>query len=227
MKKLLLAGIAAVAFSAARVFAADMPVKAPMEMSNWTGFYLGGVAGIDWGQTQHFNETILGGSGNGQVSGYTLGGTYGYNLQAAQWVYGLEGDYSRHGTLQNTFASENGFCPGPAVCTTELKWLGTDRVRAGYLFTPNNLIYATGGVAYGSVRAGLNGFNDLEDRTRVGWAAGAGIEGKLATPGWTMKIEYLWVDLGGKTNYVFIGDNERVSLKDNMIRLGFNYKFGN
>jgi opacity protein-like surface antigen len=37
--------------------------------------------------------------------------------------------------------------------TADVNWLGTVRARAGYLVTPNFLVYATGGLAYGGVSA--------------------------------------------------------------------------
>jgi opacity protein-like surface antigen len=42
---------------------------------------------------------------------------------------------------------------GSDLVTADLNWLGTARVRAGYLITPNLLLYATGGLAYGGVSA--------------------------------------------------------------------------
>jgi len=60
-----------------------------------------------------------------------------------------------------------------------LQWLGTDRARLGYA-QDRFLIYATGGVAYGSVNATiLNAgiFNiDNETHARVGYTVGGGIE---------------------------------------------------
>ena len=40
--------------------------------------------------------------------------------------------------------------------SARVDWLGTVRARAGYLITPNFLIYATGGLAYGGVKASGN-----------------------------------------------------------------------
>jgi opacity protein-like surface antigen len=40
--------------------------------------------------------------------------------------------------------------------SARVDWLGTVRARAGYLITPNFLIYATGGLAYGAVKASGN-----------------------------------------------------------------------
>lgn len=239
MKEILVASITTVALWAAPALAADMPTKAApfAPVFNWTGFYVGGQAGFGTGKSMHINQVTLIGSGLlHPINGFIGGATYGYNVQSGMWVYGLEGDISWSG-IKATSASVNGFCGGLGVqgCTTDLKWLGTDRGRVGYLFTPNNLIYVTGGVAYGSVRAGIDPTAcptcDFETKTHVGWTAGAGIEGKTAMPGWTIKLEYLYVDLGGKNNYTVIApgpivEAERVSLRENIVRLGLNYKFG-
>ena len=68
---------------------------------------------------------------------------------------------------------------GGFPCFTSLQWLGTDRARLGYA-QDRFLIYATGGVAYGSVNATiLNAgiFNiDNETHARVGYTVGGGIE---------------------------------------------------
>jgi len=40
--------------------------------------------------------------------------------------------------------------------SARVDWLGTVRARAGYLITPNFLIYATGGLAYGAVKTSGN-----------------------------------------------------------------------
>jgi opacity protein-like surface antigen len=42
---------------------------------------------------------------------------------------------------------------GLGSVTADVRWLGTVRARAGYLITPNLLLYATGGLAYGGVSA--------------------------------------------------------------------------
>src|SRR5271163_2699540 len=50
MKHLFLAGVAIGVTITGSVFAADMPVKAPAAPppSDWTGFYIGGIAGGQW-----------------------------------------------------------------------------------------------------------------------------------------------------------------------------------
>ena len=84
-----------------------------------------------------------------------------------------------------------------------LEWFGTVRGRVGVLATPRVLFYATGGLAYGSIKTtgaigvtrngvavALVGSNS---DVRFGWTVGAGVEGKI-TSNWSAKLEYLYMD---------------------------------
>ncbi|HBK05854.1 MAG TPA: porin family protein, partial [Acetobacteraceae bacterium] len=69
--------------------------------------------------------------------------------------------------------------------------------------------------------------------TRVGWTAGAGIEGRISG-NWTLKLEYLYMDLGTVSGGPFasgiasgrvlsVGSSYSSHFTDNMVRVGFNY----
>jgi outer membrane immunogenic protein len=215
--------------------AADMAVKAPpapvVTAYNWTGFYLGIEGGGGWGSTSHTNEVSGIGSGvDHHLDGGLFGGTYGYNWQLGSWLLGLEGDISWSG-IKDTYNSNNGtgFCsPAGANCVTNLRWFGTDRARIGFTWD-RFLVYGTGGFAYGSVNASItNPCCDSETHTRIGYAAGAGIEAMFA-PNWSAKLEYLYVDLGNHRNYNLITtvppDGESVLVRFNSVRAGIDYHF--
>ena len=118
----------------------------------------------------------------------------------------------------------------------KLTWFGTSRTRLGVLWSPNVLLYGTAGVAYGQVKdtatltapgASVTGtFKDV----KAGWTAGAGVEGAIGG-GWTAKLEYLYIDLG-KTEQTLatpaLGQviSETRRFTDNIVRVGFNYRFG-
>jgi outer membrane immunogenic protein len=150
-----------------------------------------------------------------------LGGAQiGYNFQFAQsWVVGLEADIAGVAGSRTTGSSFGGGTPAAfpneqivsiASTTKTLDYFGTVRGRIGYLITPSLLIFGTGGFAYGGVGAtgaiaqtnlpfggifaSAGGYSDL----RVGWTAGGGLEA-LITPNWSVKLEYLYYDLGKKS----------------------------
>lgn len=212
----------AVAVLAAQPAVADAPAF------NWTSFYLGVSGGGGIGTTKHTNAAngATSGSDSG-MNGGILGGTYGFNwLIAPSWLVGIEGDFS-WALLQDRFPHPgNDFCDGSG-CITDLHWLGTDRLRFGYRTDDDWLFYATGGVAYGDVRAHILGCCTDETRTRFGYTAGGGVETSIA-PQLSLKLEYLFVDLGNEVNYhgSVGGDGEKVLVRANVFRVGINYELG-
>ena len=80
--------------------------------------------------------------------------------------------------------------------------------------------YVTGGAAFGDVKTNIPGLGS-ESTTRAGWTVGAGAEYAFA-PNWTVKAEYLFVDLG-KFTCNLCGAN--VKFNENIVRAGLNYKF--
>lgn len=242
MKRLFVVVIALAVAWGAPALAADMAVKAPptapaaAPLYNWTGLYLGIEGGGGFGSTSHTNALFpaAASGGNADLRGGLLGGTYGYNWQFGHLVAGLEGDFSWSG-IRDTFTSSSGlptFCPAAFPCFTSLQWLGTDRLRLGYA-QDGILIYATGGVAYGDVRAtilnaGIFGI-DSETHLRAGYTVGGGIEAKINRH-WSAKLEYLYVDFGNRAGYTAFPpppplQPENVFLNSNIVRAGLNYEF--
>lgn len=214
------AGVVALLSIAGAASAADIPRRpAPPAQApyyappyNWTGFYLGLNGGGAWG-TSRWDS-----AGGFDVSGGLVGGTLGYNWQAGQIVFGLEGDLDWTNIKGNTTA---GCTFG---CQTENTWLATIRGRIGYAFD-RFMPYVTGGVAFGDIRASTPGFAGASS-DKTGWTVGAGLEFAIAG-NWTAKAEYLYVDLGsfncGLSCGAFAPDN--VSFKTNIVRAGLNYRF--
>jgi outer membrane immunogenic protein len=219
VKKILLASIAALAFSSACAFAADMPAKAPLYQAaapvfNWSGFYVGVNGGGLWGRTNQPEPDVF-----MDIHGGFAGGTAGYNWQAGNWVWGLEGD----GDWLRMQATQ--FVTCPSGCTTKFDALGTARTRLGYA-SGQYLLYATGGAAFTHARifSGSGVINGPWDG-KTGWTAGAGIEGMI-NQNWSWKIEYLFASFGHFADApaaipTFASDN-----RFNIVRLGLNYKFG-
>jgi outer membrane immunogenic protein len=194
-------GALAIAMAADAADAADFPpytVPAPIRSYSWTGPYLGGHLGYQWGSTTH-NPT--------QPWGITGGVRGGYNWQTGAWVFGGEADINLS-DASDRFASWKFANP----------WFGTVRGRVGFTFS-NVLVFASGGFAYGGGRAELGAFS--ESRTHIGWTAGGGMEVAL-TPAWSARVEYLYVDLADRP-YALTGTSN--GFESSVLRLGINYRF--
>jgi len=183
--------------------------------TNWTGFYAGINGGYGFGKSE-WDPLVV--STNPSPKGFLAGFTLGYNYQSGAWVWGFEGD------LDFSDMKGSAAC-GVATCETKNSWLGTARARLGYAGGSNWLVYATGGAAVGDVKAS-NSLVGTATANKIGWTAGAGAEYAMWS-NWTVKAEYLYVDLGSTTCDVscaaFVGD--KVTFKANLLRAGVNYRF--
>lgn len=190
-------------------------------------------------------------------SGAVGGAQAGYNWDFAQrWLIGFEVDLQASGqrdSASNRFAGVNTACTffTGAFCnfvnttdvTARLSWFSTSRGRIGFFATSNLLFYGTAGVAVGTVD--VSGTNRLTlssstgasaafttafnySATKVGYVAGAGVEGGFGIGGWTWRVEYIHIDLGSIGNAQF-GTIPAVTLTtgnftDDIVRVGFNYR---
>jgi outer membrane immunogenic protein len=260
MKRILGGMIVAAALSGSAVsgqaLAADLPPrgynKAPAmaaPATNWSGLYIGGNVGYGWGNgNTDFSFPLIFNNDNTALDtkskGVTGGAQIGYNWQMGAIVTGLEADIQGSGIkgsgrspVFNTDA--NRFLPGQFLSTEQkLSWFGTVRGRLGATVTPDLLLYATGGLAYGHVDASANTFfNSTEQfpatisKTKAGWTVGAGAEWMFAR-NWSAKLEYLFVDLGSVSAIAqptLTQDTARVAnswqTKENIARVGVNYHF--
>ncbi len=225
MKRIVFAAAAAVTFVAGLTAASaadlsrrpvQMPVKAPppmyMAAYNWSGFYVGVNGGGGWGDSSW--DSV----GGIDLSGGVVGGTVGYNYQAGQAVFGIEGDID----WSNIRGTSTNLCT--LGCETKNTWLSTVRGRLGYAadrFMP----YVTGGVAFGDVQANTPGFPGASS-TQAGWTVGAGVEYAI-TNNLTAKAEYLYVDLGSFNCGINCGAlvTDNVSFTSHIVRGGLNWKF--
>jgi outer membrane immunogenic protein len=242
MRKLLLTGAALAAFAGSAI-AADLPARPvykappPPPVYGWTGFYAGVNLGYSWGKLSNdFNVNSIGVYSEGQQMNGVIGGfQWGYNWQFGNWVLGTESDFMLTGERGSTNYCLNAGCTSYATASHRLPWVGTGRTRLGLLATPNILLYATGGVAYGQIRSdytstvgGAIGTLSFRD-TRVGWTVGAGIEGMVA-PNWLLRAEYLYVDLGNdRITYADTAGNtfnQNRRFNDSIARAAISYKFG-
>ena len=214
---------------------------APVVAANWAGFYLGGNFGSGTGRDRSSLSVPAAPSletFNLAPDGINGGVQAGYNWQAANWVFGLEAD------IQGSTQKDNKTCilsctPGVMVAyDATLPWFGTVRGRLGYS-VGSTLFYATGGLAYGSIKTKINTnsfggpVTQSFSHTNTGWTAGAGIETPftllgLLGPNWTTKTEYLYVDLGSTSDTFVLGAVPATatrSVTEHVFRTGLNYHF--
>jgi outer membrane immunogenic protein len=228
---------------------------------NWSGWYVGVNGGYAWdnssGRLDSFTVGPPAGAdfgpavANGAVprnlgakhEGAFGGAQVGYNWQTSNWVFGVEtdiqgADIGRTATI--LFPGGGGSSPTTTTSRDHLDWFGTFRGRIG-VAANNVLFYGTGGLAYGGVHSSVSiianpttggVFVGSNSDTRVGWAAGAGVEWGFA-PNWTVKGEYLHIDLG-RSN-VTINDPIQFPLafatyrfhhELDTVRVGVNYRWG-
>jgi outer membrane immunogenic protein len=213
-------------------------------MDPWTGWYAGLNAGyVDGPATINNTAAVTSAStfpGNtvamvtsatqfltapGQ-NGFIGGAQVGYNyVITPKVIAGWEADI-QSSRLRGTVAGTSSVAaPGTIpfftdtavtsiVASRSLDWIGTIRGRLGGLVTPNLLLYATGGLAYGEVRSNatvtqtfalspalaffsppVNVSGGAFGATRAGYTIGAGGEWMFLSH-WSAKLEYLYYDLG-------------------------------
>ena len=183
LRKILIASAAIVAMGST-AYAADLPTtKGPAVYTpppvpfSWTGVYVGGQLGYEWGRT--YTNAFIFGAPFATFPAYTpdgvVGGAHlGYNYQVGQFVVGVEGDADGSSFRGSSTAF------GIIKYGSKEPIDGSVRGRVGYAWD-RALIYATGGVAFGDFNNFESNtipfaYNDSHWSTRVGWTAGAGIE---------------------------------------------------
>jgi outer membrane immunogenic protein len=183
------------------------------------------------------------------------GGQVGYNWQGGpHWLFGVEADFqgSQQKDTDCLLNCENnpgnGVNVGASLSTLtaqhQIDYFGTMRGRVGYV-NNNTLFYVTGGGAYGRVEQtlaatqsvlGTGTFSSATTaQNNFGYAVGGGIEAALGG-NWTGKIEYLYMSLGSISTTVAGGLppapitpftlSATSTVRDNIIRVGLNYRFG-
>jgi outer membrane immunogenic protein len=195
MNRLWLGTIAAIALAAGgSAQAADLPVKAPAApvvapIVDWSGFYIGGHAGIAWSreifdfdipdvgcgascETFHFSPTSF--IGGGQI---------GYQSQVEKWVFGIEATWSALDLHQ----SRASILDPTSLRSIKIDDIATLGGRFGYAGWERVLVYAR--AAYATARIGVHGVEGPGNTSgtatgvtadwsgwRSGWNLGAGIE---------------------------------------------------
>jgi outer membrane immunogenic protein len=223
----------AVVLGAGAASAADLPARVvtkapvytkappPVDVFNWTGFYVGANVGFASARVDSLITTI---DTSQTQTGIIGGGQVGYNWQQyGPWVFGVELDVQ--GSSQDS--TWTGTIGGAVSQETSLPWFVTLRGRVGYAISPMWMIYVTGGGAWGEVKsavtAGALG-TFTWDETRGGWVIGAGVEGRINRQ-WSWKAEYLHVDLGSSSTLIFgmpVAPGS-IGVTNDIVRVGANF----
>lgn len=144
---------------------------------------------------------VPGGGCSRNNGGADWGVRAGYDWQAGSWVYGVVGEYAMNDVRDAVTA----FSTTPAYYTMfrKVDGMAAIRARAGYAFgaQAENLVYATGGLAYARIDAvhttsnGANAFSTRNGRDNVdGYQLGLGYERKVGD-NFSVGLEYLFTSL--------------------------------
>jgi outer membrane immunogenic protein len=234
----------------------SIPAKAD---PSWSGAYVGGHGGYGWADwdgtlfsTTHAAAPDYAFANPNQTlsdEGWLGGAQIGFNHQTGQVVFGLEGDISAADISADGGPYVNKIGSHSWEVATEVSWLATLRGRVG-IAHQDLLIYATGGLAYARTEGDLNvmhlscpnlcprfSADGHAEEDHFGYAVGGGLEWRLGG-NWSLKSEYLYVDLGeedyhmtGKVADYYGGavhdtDSFPADLALHTVRVGINYKFG-
>jgi len=246
MKKLLIAGIAAAAFSGAPAVAAEMPLKAA-PLFDWTGWYGGVNTGYSWGRSRvTINNIATTVTESVDHRGWLASGEGGYCWQprgttqvtCIELRYDFPRERSRNITINIPLTTEN------TGDTTHIDpfLIGP---HFGYLTDMNRTMwYLAGGLAVGQV-----GGNSTATTTQTasgskweaGWFVGAGVE-RMIDQHWSWKVEYDYVRFASGsgavamysapplTRVVVLPVGSTASFggnaSDNVLTVGINYHFG-
>ena len=228
----------------------------PRQAVEWTGLYFGANAGYGWAQqsaTTLFTGSLQGGTttpfgvgatelsttrvdSSGALSGGIAGGQIGFNWQAGMVVFGAELDAQWSGQ-QSTVSANCG-----AGCTADesvrIRSLVTGRARVGLAFDWIMPYATAGGVLVNAsdelsmTVGGVSATFSPLAATTLGWTAGGGVEVALWS-NWSAKLEYLHIranDLQSTTpipNALGQGTaSQGAAYRDNIVRVGLNYRFG-
>jgi outer membrane immunogenic protein len=261
MNKLIAAGATIAALIASPALAADMPVKVPYKAPlpySWTGCYVGFDFGAGYARVSDtwlpstaftpasFADITAVSNGTMRPGALLVGGVVGCDYQAGLTVVGIVSDFDYSYMNPATVGVTTAVFGDAITQSFKSNWLGTTRGRLGFSNGPYNsfgnwIVYLTGGVAYANLQytdiiffppSGTTN-TAINTQTKVGWVAGFGTEFQTIGP-WTMKFEFLYVDLGKTTTTSFNNSPAFAAatiqnshyFTEYVAKFGFNYRFG-
>lgn len=233
--------------------APPLPVVVPV---NWTGFYVGGFFGADYGKSDiDFVGTVEG--SDPRFAGWLGGGQVGFNYQVNRFVLGVEGDFGRTNAsgskacgvatgLDGRGFPTGAFSPFFLNCTNELDWVATLAGRIGVTWD-RTLLYVKGGGAWTDETVSATciiGPNNNPNNVRQcynpgrvlvnGFSASDTRAGWMLgwgtefalTQNWSAKAEYNFIRFGRHDLTASDGTLLNVRENVNAVKIGVNYRFG-
>ena len=214
---LLLASTAFVTPALAADVVYEEPAAPVVELApayTWTGFYVGGQAGVafnnDAGDVNYNPATgattttaFAGGSDSSDDAAFIGGVHVGYDYQINNFIVGAVADINY---IDANAVSTYSLGTDTFGVSSDINFVGTVRAKAG-IAADRFAVYATGGLAYadtevnffapGTLTGNLAGFTPTvdSDSDDVGYAVGAGVD-YLVTQNFSLGLEYLYTDLG-------------------------------
>jgi outer membrane immunogenic protein len=228
---------------------------ASAEPRDWSGFYVGGNAGYDFGLLATTDASLTTG---GTLFGITPGPSQewpgeddeapfdgpvagiqaGFNLQNGDVVYGLEADFQLSHVVHDKVIPGAVGAEPRIESNADLQWFSTVRARLGTSVGRYHF-YGTGGLAFGQGKGAVTvtasggtgpAFSASDTEVQVGYALGAGVEAAF-TDHWIGRAEILLVDLGTR-RYDFAFDTidqstatSREKVSATLFRTGLSYRF--
>lgn len=215
------------------------PLVAPV--ANWTQFYVGGGLGFDFSTGRSRLAPVGGGADLFTLDGLQgadlgLSAFAGFDVQVApRVVVGgfVDYDWSRQRTTVNV--GGNGFGQSIAASMPSLDQGWTIGGRAGFLATPDILLYGLAGYSQMRINnwdlnytilGGGPSFTAQEPAVNAhSYTVGAGAEYRLAS-NVSLRGEYRYVALGRNTTVDPLGAVWTTDLSQHVIRVGAAYRFG-
>jgi len=167
---------------------AALPPRAPVaDVYSWTGLYLGGKLGTDFGTARYVRPFAAGSdtSIGSAARGLDAGAYGGANLQVLPWlVLGVEGEYS---TLRTGYREL-----GPSIDFLQAsKHVAAVSGRVGLAMAPGSMVYAKAGPAWLDTQ-GVQGFGTPFQKTLNAELFAVGVEA-LATRNIAVRAEAAYI----------------------------------
>ena len=186
-----------------------LPLGEVAKAGSWTGCYVGASVGYGWTRSEF--TTYKNEGANLNLDEVLISPAVGCDIQASNLVFGILADVS-WSNMSST------------ALDADWQWFAGG--RAGFLASPKTLVY--GLIGYTALDGGLS-FNKTSPGDLKGLTYGGGIE-QLISGGWSLKLEYRYVQFGDDTAQNGVNDGLKdgtdIDTGTHQARFGVVYRFG-